>query len=81
LKSRVIRAVQDKIGVDATGEVFNSITAVERMRGKRINPLVNPRRNFSSTSLIAGVEFFCKKWKHILQVHSDFADGKQKGVS
>ncbi len=25
------QAVQDKIGVDATGEVFNSITAVERM--------------------------------------------------
>ena len=36
------QSVQDKIGVDATGEVFNSITAVERMRGKEINPLVNP---------------------------------------
>ena len=44
------QVVQDKIGVDATGEVFNSITAVERMRGKEINPLVNPGA-IASTSL------------------------------
>jgi glutaminase len=72
------QAVQDKIGVDATGEVFNSITAVERMRGKEINPLVNPGA-ISSTSLIAGVDSSAK-WKHILQVHSDFA-GRQLGLN
>ena len=44
------QAVQDKIGIDATGEVFNSIVAVERMRGKEINPLVNPGA-IASTSL------------------------------
>jgi glutaminase len=65
------QAVQDKIGVDATGEVFNSITAVERMRGKEINPLVNPGA-IASTSLIAGADS-AAKWKHVLQVHSDFA--------
>ena len=68
------QAVQEKIGVDATGEVFNSITAVERMRGKEINPLVNPGA-IASTSLIAGVDS-AAKWKNVLQVHSDFA-GRQ----
>lgn len=53
------QAVQDKIGVDATGEVFNSITAVERMRGKEINPLVNPGA-IAATSLIAGVDSAAK---------------------
>ncbi|MBK9098848.1 MAG: glutaminase A [bacterium] len=72
------QAVQDKIGVDATGEVFNSITAVERMRGKEINPLVNPGA-IASTSLIAGVDSSAK-WKHVLQVHSDFA-GRQLGLN
>jgi len=68
------QVVQDKIGVDATGEVFNSITAVERMRGKEINPLVNPGA-IASTSLIGGADSSAK-WKNVLQVHSDFA-GRQ----
>ncbi|HEY6435154.1 MAG TPA: glutaminase, partial [Ignavibacteriaceae bacterium] len=62
------QAVQDMIGVDATGEVFNSICAVERMRGKEINPLVNPGA-IASTSMIEGVDS-AAKWKSILQVHS-----------
>lgn len=65
------QAVQDKIGVDATGEVFNSITAIERMRGNEINPLVNPGA-IAATSLIAGADSSAK-WKSVLQVHSDFA--------
>ena len=72
------QAVQDKIGVDATGEVFNSITAVERMRGKEINPLVNPGA-IASSSLISGADSSAK-WKNILQVHSDFA-GRQLGLN
>jgi glutaminase len=65
------QALQDKIGVDATGEVFNSIVAVERMRGKEINPLVNPGA-IASTSLIAGADS-AAKWKHIVEVQSAFA--------
>jgi glutaminase len=65
------QVVQDKIGVDATGEVFNSITAVERMRGKEINPLVNPGA-IASTSLVNGSDS-ATKWASILKVHSDFA--------
>ena len=65
------KVVEDKIGVDATGEVFNSITAVERMRGKEINPLVNPGA-IASTSLINGSDS-ASIWASILKVHSDFA--------
>jgi glutaminase len=65
------QAIQDKIGVDATGEVFNSIVAVERMRGKEINPLVNPGA-IAATSLVNGADS-ATKWKSILQFQSDFA--------
>lgn len=72
------QAIMDKIGVDATGEVFNSINAVERMRGKEINPLVNPGA-ISSTSMISGADS-AAKWKNIVQVHSDFA-GRQLSLN
>jgi glutaminase len=72
------QAIQDKIGVDATGEVFNSIPAVERMRGKEINPLVNPGA-IASTSLVSGADS-AAKWKNIVQVQSDFA-GRQLSLN
>jgi glutaminase len=72
------QAVQDKIGVDATGEVFNSICAVERMRGKEINPLVNPGA-IAATSLVMGADSSAK-WASILKVHSDFA-GRQMALN
>jgi glutaminase len=65
------QAVQDKIGVDATGMRFNSIVAVEMQKGKEINPLVNPGA-IAASSLIAGADS-AAKWKHIVQVQSDFA--------
>ena len=65
------KAVQDKIGIDATGEVFNSITAVERMRGKEINPLVNPGA-IAATSMVKGADS-AAKWKSIMKFQSDFA--------
>jgi glutaminase len=68
------QAIQDKIGVDATGEVFNSIDAIERMKGKEINPLVNPGA-IASTSLVSGADS-AAKWKNIVQVQSDFAGRK-----
>jgi glutaminase len=72
------QSVQDMIGVDATGEVFNSICAVERMRGKEINPLVNPGA-IAATSMIEGADSSAK-WKSILQVHSEFA-GRQLSLN
>src|SRR6187401_1791439 len=65
------KAVQDKIGVDATGMRFNSIVAIELQKGKEINPLVNPGA-IASVSMIAGLDS-AAKWKNILQTHSDFA--------
>ena len=65
------QAVQDKIGVDATGMRFNSIVAVELQKGKEINPLVNPGA-IAASSLIGGADS-AAKWKNIVQVQSDFA--------
>jgi glutaminase len=64
-------AVEEKIGVDATGMRFNSIIAVEMQKGKEINPLVNPGA-IAATSLVPGSDFDTK-WRNILQTHSDFA--------
>jgi len=72
------QAIQDKIGVDATGMRFNSIVAVEMQKGKEINPLVNPGA-IAASSLMAGADSVAK-WKNILQIHSDFA-GEQLGVN
>src|SRR5512139_1065242 len=50
-------AIAGTIGVDATGQVFNSIVAVEfaqkALGGPEINPLVNPGA-MTSTSMLAG---------------------------
>ncbi|HRI61457.1 MAG TPA: glutaminase A [Saprospiraceae bacterium] len=71
------QAIQDKIGVDATGLKFNSIVAVEEHRGKEINPLVNPGA-IAATSLVAGVDS-AAKWKSILAKQSEFA-GRKLGL-
>lgn len=72
------QAMQDKIGVDATGQVFNSIVAVEQMRGKEINPLVNPGA-IAATSLVAGKDS-AAIWKSILMKQSEFA-GRQLSLN
>jgi glutaminase len=65
------KAVQDKIGVDATGMRFNSIVAVEMQKGKEINPLVNPGA-IAASSLVGGADS-AAKWRNIVQIQSDFA--------
>jgi glutaminase len=65
------QAVQDKIGVDATGMRFNSIVAVELQKGKEINPLVNPGA-IAASSLIGGADS-AAKMKNIMDIHSLFA--------
>jgi glutaminase len=65
------QAVQDKIGVDATGMRFNSIVAVELQKGKEINPLVNPGA-IAASSLIYGTDS-ATKWKNIVAIQSAFA--------
>lgn len=68
------RAVLEKIGVDATGQVFNSIVAIEQMRGKEMNPFVNPGA-IATTSLVEG-KTAEEKWARILAIHEAFAGRK-----
>jgi glutaminase len=65
------QVVVDGVGVDATGQVFNSIVAVEQYRGHQMNPLVNPGA-ITTTGLVTGTTD-AEKWTKILKIHSDFA--------
>ena len=47
------QAVEDNIGVDATGMPFNSIVAIEQKKGLEQNPLVNPGA-ITATSMVKG---------------------------
>jgi glutaminase len=71
-------AVRDNIGVDATGQVFSSIDAVERHRGREINPLVNPGA-IAVTSMVKGADAD-EIWRKIIATYSDFA-GRQLSVN
>jgi glutaminase len=68
-------AIEQRIGVDATGMRFNSIVSVEfaqkALGGPEINPLVNPGA-ITATSMVQGGSR-AEVWKKILDFHSDFA--------
>ena len=71
-------AVVDNIGVDPTGQAFNSIVAIEQYKGKEMNPFVNPGA-ITATSMIKGTtpdEVFAK----IIGTYSDFA-GRRLSVN
>jgi len=70
--------VEDAVGVDATGQVFNSIVAIEQFRGKEMNPLVNPGA-IATTGTVKGANAD-DIWAKILGIHSDFA-GRQLSVN
>jgi glutaminase len=63
--------VLNGVGVDATGQVFNSIVAVEQYRGKEMNALVNPGA-IATTSQVKG-KTADEVWAKILAMHSDCA--------
>jgi glutaminase len=69
--------VENGVGVDATGQVFNSIVAVEQYKGKEQNPLVNPGA-IATTGTVKGSPD--EVWRKILGIHSDFA-GRQLSVN
>jgi glutaminase len=72
------QAIADNMGVDATGQVFNSIVAIEQYRGKEMNPMVNPGA-ITSTSMVSGATAD-EVWAKIIGIHSDFA-GRQLSVN
>ena len=76
-------AIEQRIGVDATGARFNSIIAVEAVRtvagtgAPEMNPLVNPGA-ISATSMVTGATSDAV-WKKIIGFHNDAA-GRQLSV-
>jgi glutaminase len=63
--------IENSVGVDATGAVFNSIIAVEQYKGKEMNPLVNPGA-IATTGMVKGGGSD-EVWNKILAIHSAFA--------
>ena len=68
------QAFLDGVGVDATGQVFNSIVAIEQNKGHQMNPLVNP--GAIATSGKVGGKTDKEKWARILATHEAFAGRK-----
>ena len=66
-----VDAIPANMGVDATGQVFNSIVAVEQYKGAEMNAMVNPGA-ITATSMVTGANRD-EIWKKILTIHSDFA--------
>jgi glutaminase len=68
-------AIQNTIGVDATGMRFNSIVAIEMAQkalgGPEMNSLVNPGA-IATTSMVKGADR-AAIWNSILSYYSDFA--------
>jgi glutaminase len=73
-----IEAIENNMGVDATGQVFNSIVAVEQYKGAEMNPLVNPGA-ITATSMVSGASRD-EIWNKILTWYGDFA-GRKLGVN
>ncbi|MEJ2532212.1 MAG: glutaminase A [Halioglobus sp.] len=67
-------AISDNMGVDATGQVFNSIVAVEQYKGSEMNAMVNPGA-ITATSMVNG-DSYEAIWNSILDYYSDFAGRK-----
>jgi glutaminase len=64
-------AIANNMGVDATGQVFNSINAVEQYRGAEMNAMVNPGA-ITATSMVQGGSRE-QIWSKILGYYGAFA--------
>lgn len=67
-------AISGNMGVDATGQVFNSIVAIEQYKGEQMNAMVNPGA-ITATSMIKGADG-AAVWKTISDTYNDFAGRK-----
>jgi glutaminase len=65
------KPVEDNVGVDATGQAFNSIVAIEQYKGKEMNPLVNPGA-ITVTSMVKGQDAN-EIWNSIIGTYNAFA--------
>src|SRR5262245_51953594 len=64
-------AIEKNMGVDATGQAFNSIDAVEQHKGSEMNAMVNPGA-ITATSMVSGGSREAV-WNKILAFYGDFA--------
>ncbi len=64
-------ALFDNMGVDATGQVFNSIVAIEQYKGAQMNPLVNAGA-IAATSMVDGSSYD-EVWGKIQGTYEAFA--------
>jgi glutaminase len=71
-------AVEKNTGVDATGQAFNSIIAIEQHKGHEMNPLVNAGA-ITTTSMIGGGSANAV-WSNIMNTLNEFA-GRQLNVN
>jgi glutaminase len=67
-------AIENNMGVDATGQPFNSIVAIEQYKGAEMNPLVNAGA-IAATSMVQGATYD-EIWNKILSTYNDFAGRK-----
>lgn len=67
-------AIENNMGVDATGQVFNSIYAIEQHKGSEMNPLVNAGA-ITATSMVKG-DSYDAIWNKILTTYEAFAGRK-----
>ena len=74
MEEKGVAALPDTMGVDATGQPFNSIHAIEQYRGAEMNPLVNAGA-ITATSMVQGRNADTV-WKKILGFYNDFAGRK-----
>jgi len=68
------QAIYDNMGVDATGQVFNSIVAIEQYKGSEMNAMVNPGA-ITATSMVKGKNYD-EIWNSISNYYNDFAGRK-----
>jgi glutaminase len=71
-----IEAISENMGVDATGQVFNSIEAIEQYKGQQMNAMVNPGA-ITATSMIKGKNGE-ERWNTIISTYNDFAGRELK---
>jgi len=65
------QSIADNIGVDATGQLFNSIVAAEQYRGSEMNAMVNAGA-ITTTSMVKGASAE-EIWNKIIAYYDDFA--------
>src|SRR5262245_50535418 len=77
IQEQGLESIEKQIGVDATGERFNSINAIEEVRdvsgtgAPEMNPFVNPGA-IAATSMVRG-NSADEVWKKILGFHNEAA--------